>query len=100
VVQGLGQLLDQGITGIVHLGGPQRLSRYDFGLQMAEAFNFSPTVLRPCSQASVAHPAPRPADVSLHSEKAFQLGYAPRAVATALRAIAAQRIATASWQGT
>lgn len=88
VVSGLDLILQQGITGILHLGGPQRLDRYAFGLTMAEVFQFSADLLMPCTQASVKLTAPRPQDVSLDSQKAFALGYSPRGVAAALRAIA------------
>ncbi|MGF1521466.1 MAG: SDR family oxidoreductase [Leptolyngbyaceae cyanobacterium] len=90
VIQGLSLVLEQGITGILHLGGPESINRYEFGLRMAAAFNFSARFLIPCLQASVSLPAPRPKDVSLNSQKAFGLGYAPRAVDIALRAIAEQ----------
>lgn len=90
VVQGLGLVLTQGITGILHLGGPERISRYEFGLKMADAFNLDASLITPCTQAMVALPAPRPQDVSLDSRKAFGLGYAPRRVEPALAAIARQ----------
>lgn len=89
VVQGLHLVLEQGMTGLVHLGGPQRLSRYEFGLMMAHAFGVSTSAIHPCLQSSVALPAPRPNDVSLTSQRALSLGYRPRPVDAALRAIAA-----------
>ncbi|MDB9526577.1 SDR family oxidoreductase [Oscillatoria sp. CS-180] len=88
-VRGLNLVLQEGITGLLHLGGRQRLSRYEFGLMMAQAFGFPETVIKPCLQSSVQLSAPRPKDVSLNSEQAFSLGYAPQAVEEALRAIAA-----------
>lgn len=88
VVQGLNLVLQQELTGIIHLGGPQRLNRYDFGLLMAAAFDVSSTAMQPCLQSSVSLPTPRPKDVSLDSQKAFALGYDPRDVKTALQAIA------------
>ncbi len=90
IVQGIDLLLQQGQTGIWHLGGPERINRYAFGLQMAAAFHVDSTLMQPCLQSSVALPAPRPQDVSLNSAKAFALGYAPQAVAPALVAIAAR----------
>ena len=87
-ISGFALILEQGITGTVHLGGPQRINRYNFGLEMAEVVNFSTDLLIPCTQASVQLSAPRPQDVSLDSRKAFALGYSPRGVKAALRAIA------------
>ncbi|MBE7380036.1 MAG: NAD(P)-dependent oxidoreductase [Leptolyngbya sp. SIO1E4] len=91
VVQGLRLVLDQGITGIIHLGGPQRLNRYEFGLMMAQAFKLPAAAFQPGLQSSVPLSAPRPQDVSLNSQRAFSLGYAPRPAAAALGAIAAER---------
>ncbi|NER80735.1 MAG: SDR family oxidoreductase [Leptolyngbya sp. SIO1D8] len=89
VIQGLRLVLNQGLTGILHLGGKQRLNRYEFGLMMAEAFNFSKTLLTPCLQSSVTLSTPRPKDVSLNSQRAFVLGYAPRLAEIALKEISA-----------
>jgi dTDP-4-dehydrorhamnose reductase len=88
VVSGLDLAFQKGITGVLHLGGPQRIDRYTFGLSMATAFRFSTDLLTPCTQASVKLPTPRPQDVSMDSHKAFALGYSPRGVEAALRAIA------------
>jgi dTDP-4-dehydrorhamnose reductase len=73
-------------TGLLHLGGPERLSRYDFGLHMAEVFSLDPALLIPGKQADVTMPARRPADVSSDSQKAFALGYRPRGVIAGLSA--------------
>lgn len=72
--------------GLLHLGGPDRLSRYDFGLRMAEVFGLDPSLLIPGKQADVIMPARRPADVSSSSQKAFSLGYRPRGVIAGLQA--------------
>jgi len=88
VVQGLKLALDRGVTGILHLGGAERINRYTFGLKVAAAFQWPTTSITPCLQADVDLSAPRPKDVSLDSSRAFALGYAPRLVDEALRAIA------------
>ncbi|MGB3136834.1 MAG: NAD(P)-dependent oxidoreductase [Nodosilinea sp.] len=75
-------------TGLLHLGGPDRLSRYDFGLCMAVVFGLDKTLILPSKQADVAMPAARPADVSSNSQRAFALGYRPRGVLEGLRASA------------
>lgn len=65
------------IQGIIHLGGKERVSRYEFGQLMAEVFELPQDKLKACLQDDVPMPAPRPVDVSLNSEKAFALGYQP-----------------------
>lgn len=64
-------------TGIIHLGGRERISRYDFGLILAEVGNFDKKLIVPKFQKEIKFTAPRPADVSLNSSKAFSLGYSP-----------------------
>lgn len=65
------------VAGILHLGGKERVSRYEFGRLMAEVFELPQDKLTACLQEDVPMPAPRPKDVSLNSEKAYALGYQP-----------------------
>ncbi|MEH1969097.1 SDR family oxidoreductase [Nostoc sp.] len=68
------------VNGIIHLGGKERISRYDFGQLLVEVFKLPTTGLKSCRQQDVKMAAPRPADVSLDSSKAFALGYQPLSV--------------------
>ncbi|MBE9111225.1 SDR family oxidoreductase [Nodosilinea sp. LEGE 07298] len=77
--------------GLLHLSGPERLSRYEFGLRMAEVFGLEKNLILPSKQADVAMPAARPADVSSTSDRAFKLGYCPRGVVAGL-------MSTRAWQ--
>jgi dTDP-4-dehydrorhamnose reductase len=61
--------------GIINLGGKERISRYDFGLLLADVFEFARSLLSPISQRDLQMAAPRAADVSLDSTKAIELGY-------------------------
>lgn len=74
---GIKQALENSRKGIYHLGGKQKLSRYDFGLMICETFGFSKSLIVSKLQSEVKTAAPRPKDVSLNSEKAYQSGYAP-----------------------
>ncbi len=80
VARGLLLLLDKGLSGNWHLGGPERISRYDFAVAMARAFELPEHLVRPSRQADVKMPAQRPADVSLDSEKANACGYRPEPI--------------------
>ncbi len=70
---------------ILHFGGRERLSRYEFGKIMAEVLNLPSHLITPCSQADTKMSAPRPPDVSLNSSKAFNLGYQPLLIREALQ---------------
>ncbi|TBR60049.1 NAD(P)-dependent oxidoreductase [Westiellopsis prolifica IICB1] len=65
------------VQGIIHLGGKERISRYDFGRLLVEIFQLPSTGLKACLQQDVKMSAPRPSDVSLDSSQAFALGYQP-----------------------
>jgi dTDP-4-dehydrorhamnose reductase len=89
-----GQTAAQGILlalkhepSCLHLGGAERLSRYDFGKVLAQVLHCSEDLLQACEQADVSMTAPRPKDVSLDSSLAFQLGFRPNLLETALHQI-------------
>jgi len=65
------------VQGIIHLGGKERISRYDFGRLLVEIFQISAAKIQASKQQDVQMSAPRPQDVSLDSSKAFKLGYTP-----------------------
>ncbi|MEM9807664.1 MAG: sugar nucleotide-binding protein, partial [Cyanobacteria bacterium P01_D01_bin.56] len=73
--------------GLIHLGGKERISRYDFGLLMTEVFDLPDDNLKPGRQQDVKMSAPRPPDTSLDSTKAFALGYAPGSIQEELEAL-------------
>ncbi len=74
--QGLLLALEK-VRGLIHLGGKERISRYDFGRLLVEVLQLPNSGLKSCRQQDVKMAAPRPADVSLDSSKAFALGYQP-----------------------
>ncbi|MFE4106993.1 SDR family oxidoreductase [Almyronema epifaneia] len=82
-----GLLLALQTSGILHLGGTERLSRYDFGRLLAGVLNLPETRLTASLRSQVAMPAPRPQDVSLDSSRALALGYQPQSVRVALAKI-------------
>lgn len=75
------------VQGLIHLGGKERISRYEFGRLMVEVLALPATGLSSCRQQDVKMAAPRPADVSLDSSKAFALGYQPLSIREELMAL-------------
>ena len=55
--------------GVLHVGGPERLSRWEMGQQLAAALQLDPGVLVPATRDQLAAPEPRPRDVSLDSSQ-------------------------------
>ena len=58
-------LAGSGVSGRVHLGGRERLSRYELAQRVAAALGFDPGLVRANRQRDAPSPEPRPADVSL-----------------------------------
>jgi dTDP-4-dehydrorhamnose reductase len=79
VAQGILLALEKA-RGTVHLGGRERISRYDFGLKLAAALKIKTPRIKGVLQRETAKVAPRPPDVSFDSAKAFALGYAPLSI--------------------
>lgn len=62
-------------SGLLHLAGPERLSRYEFGLRVCRSFGFDESLLEPCSSDEVNTGSKRPKDVSLDVSKAAAAGF-------------------------
>ena len=65
------------VEGVIHLGGKESMSRYDFGQLMAQVWGLSKDNLKPCLQEDVPMAAPRSPNTSMDSSRAFALGYQP-----------------------
>jgi dTDP-4-dehydrorhamnose reductase len=78
--RGLLMAIEKQVRGYLHLGGKERLSRYEMGLLLVEVLQIRDAKINACKQADVKMSAPRPPDVSLDSSVAFGLGYAPRSM--------------------
>ncbi|HEY9703657.1 MAG TPA: NAD(P)-dependent oxidoreductase [Allocoleopsis sp.] len=88
--KGLLLVLEKNITGLLHLGGKQPISRYEFGKILAQTLSLPEDLITPCDQEDVKMPAPRPKNVSLNSVKAFNLGYKSLDIRTELEQIKGQ----------
>jgi dTDP-4-dehydrorhamnose reductase len=72
------------ISGLLHLGGRERISRYDFGVMARELLGLTSAPIQPISLGDVSFDAQRSPDVSLESSKAYTLGYDPLPLRAAL----------------
>lgn len=75
--RGLLLALEKQVSGVLHLGGKERVSRYEFMRMLVEVLGLNQAKLKTCRQKDVKMAAPRAPDVSLDSSKAFALGYQP-----------------------
>ncbi|RJR16795.1 MAG: NAD(P)-dependent oxidoreductase [Nitrospiraceae bacterium] len=65
------------MNGLVHLGGRERISRYNFGLLMMGVLGARHAKLIRCCQKDLTMAASRPPDISLDSSKAYSIGFNP-----------------------
>lgn len=69
-VQALLEIMELPVQNeVYHLGGRQRVNRYEFGETLVKIFGYEPTLLRPVRMQDVSSLAVRGADCSLNSEK-------------------------------
>jgi dTDP-4-dehydrorhamnose reductase len=57
------------VTGLLHLGGPERLSRLEMGLRLAAYLGADAGAICPARRDDLPAPEPRPRDVSLDSSQ-------------------------------
>jgi dTDP-4-dehydrorhamnose reductase len=65
----LAALAESDVTGLWHVGGPERLSRYEMGVRLAAALGADPSVIVAATRDAVPAPEPRPRDTSLDSSR-------------------------------
>lgn len=86
VADAVARLVTGSASGLFHLGGPERLSRYQLGLRVAAAFGLRPDAVVPALQRDHPGLERRAPDVSLDSTRARrELGWQPRPVDQAIR---------------
>jgi dTDP-4-dehydrorhamnose reductase len=86
VAAAVDRVLETGARGLFHVGGPERLSRYELGLRVAALLKLPAARIDPVTQSRHLQGAPRPADVSLDSSRARrELGYVPRPLDVGVR---------------
>ncbi len=72
-IEGLAQnielLLSSNLTGLYNIASAERLSKYEFALQLAEIFHLRSDLIKPVRMAELKLKALRPRDMSLSIEK-------------------------------
>jgi len=65
------EVAERGLTGVYHLAGASRVSRYEFAKLIAEAFGFDPGLIKPVAMEGMGWIAKRPRDSSLSVRRAM-----------------------------
>ena len=86
VAQAIAALLSRTVEGVFHLGGPERLSRYELGVRVAALLGLDSRRIEAVRQSDLVFDAPRAADASLDSSHArATLAWEPRPMNEAIR---------------
>jgi dTDP-4-dehydrorhamnose reductase len=67
------EIIERKLTGIYHISGATRISRYDFAKLVAQTFNSNTNLITPSTTAEFSWPAKRPRDSSLDTSKAQKI---------------------------
>ena len=79
VADAIDRLIARSVSGRFHLGGPDRVSRYELGLRIARVLALPADGIEAVQHSRGAIGTPRPADTSLDSGRARrELGWLPR----------------------
>jgi len=65
------EVVEKRLTGVFHLAGASRLSRYEFAKSLVEVFNLETELVTPVESAKISWVAKRPRDSSLNVDKAL-----------------------------
>jgi dTDP-4-dehydrorhamnose reductase len=86
IADAVSRLLERPLPGLVHLGGAERVSRYELGRRVASVLGLDARLIEPTTTAQHPPGAPRPADVSFDSTRAErELGWHPLPLDEAIR---------------
>jgi dTDP-4-dehydrorhamnose reductase len=69
LVQAIWRILENQITGIVHISGETILSRYHLALKVASEFSLNEALIEKCTSKDFKHLAPRPLNTTFNTEK-------------------------------
>ncbi|WP_292460354.1 dTDP-4-dehydrorhamnose reductase [Methanothermococcus sp.] len=73
LMDGIVKIYERDVNGVLHFGGGEKVSRYEFTLKVAEIFGLDKSLIKPIRSSELGWKANRPADTSLISEKSEKL---------------------------
>ncbi|MBI5726572.1 MAG: sugar nucleotide-binding protein, partial [Ignavibacteriales bacterium] len=78
LVSGINLVIENNKTGILHIGGMDVISRFEFTMKIADVFNLDKSLISPILTYELKQPANRPLKSGLLILKAqSELGYSP-----------------------
>jgi dTDP-4-dehydrorhamnose reductase len=85
LAQALLEIIEKKLSGLYHVVGPDHLTKYTFGVRIAERFGLDPDLITPVSMNGLDRGAPRSLNLTLNTNKIEQaLGHALPGLASGL----------------
>lgn len=63
------EMLDAGLSGLYHVVSPEHMSKYDFGVHIAQRFGYDPQLIEPVCMKTLSRGAPRSSNLVLNPDK-------------------------------
>jgi dTDP-4-dehydrorhamnose reductase len=73
LVDAVWQMVNSGLTGLIHVASSDAVSKHDFGVAVAEQFGFDASLISPRGAAYGGHSTSRSRDISLNTDLAASL---------------------------
>lgn len=70
LVEIIEEVISEDIAGLFHIGAPEPVDRYNFGLRFAQVFGYNPACIRAASINEYTEKPPRPRNLSLNTARA------------------------------
>lgn len=85
------EMSEKNLKGLYHVSGSEKISKYKFGLKVAEVFNLNKGCIKPIKFDSMKRKANRPKDTSLRCDKIKKEGFELKNVEEGLRMMKNER---------
>ena len=73
LTDGIVKIYEKDVNDLLHFGGGEKVSRYEFAIKVAEIFDLNKDLINPIRSSELGWKANRPKDTSLNSGKAEKL---------------------------
>jgi len=88
LVDNIVNAVNNSLSGLYHLAGSERLSKYEFSIRVADYFSLNKTLIEEVSVESIDFLAKRPSEMSLSTDKVSKaLGYKMPDIQTSLNSL-------------
>ena len=74
LTEAINETIKKNLTGVYHMAGDERISRYDFMKKIAASSNYNENLVKPINSEELKFKSPRPKETSLDISKVKKIG--------------------------